>query len=225
MIKSFFNFKPIHSVNTHRFLEISQTTDVFFDSHSNESTEGRKARNDTTLVSFLLMFFCNLLSHPSHDTFPIRYEKAKHKRLFRFFFSLPGLLHRHRVLTNALFMHRMFIFYFVSMVKRSKLFGSRSIKKEREQIVNDFFSPLRTNNGHHMTERPHCEHRTGWKQTLLWWLIMCSFNWNSLCHSLYHVSFRAWYFPGCFQKYKKKIEDGCLISLETKVEAAFCVFV
>lgn len=39
--------------------------------------------------------------------------------------------------------------------------------------------------------------RTGWKQILLWWLIMCSFNWNSLlhCHLLYHVSLRS---PFCF---------------------------
>jgi hypothetical protein len=31
--------------------------------------------------------------------------------------------------------------------------------------------------------------KKNWKSTLLWWLIMCSFNWNSYCHSLFHHYF------------------------------------
>lgn len=121
LIKCFFFLflDSTDSVNTHRFFEVSQQTDVFFCARQKRIDGGKEKRTTenhivTMFVSFSRTLPRNSPSHPPHGSFFIRCQSKKHKKSFNICQTLSGFFSSSKLLhstTNALFMHRMFIFF------------------------------------------------------------------------------------------------------------------
>lgn len=90
----------------------------------------------------------------------------------------------------------------------------------KQNDVEFFFSKLNKQWArHHMYEQLCMVCDPSWMDVHRWWLITCSFNWNSHCHSLYHVSSCC---AAQFYRMHIEIKDGWIDSHEGRLYYMVC---